>query len=99
MSLEFEDMEKLRQFFDQQEQNETERNRTNKKTLAERKQELAERKQEFAERKQRQKEQQETQAREQQEPQKNKSAFIICLFAFLSVIVEVIACLCILLKY
>ena len=102
MALEFETMEKLRQFYEQQEQSET-RTPTQAERLAERRQQLAERRQQLAERKQAQQEREQAQREaERQEAQKKKNdskTLLFCLISFLSILIEVIFCFCIILKY
>ena len=99
--LEFENMEKVRQFFENEEQKNKQTKETSiKQQLAERKQQLAERKQDLAERKQKQKEQEAEQRQHQTEKKQNGSgALLFCILGFLAIIIEVIFCLCILCKY
>ena len=98
--LEFEDMEKMRQFFEQEEQRRKEKKTPNAPSLEERRQRLAERRQDLAERKQRQREQQTEQRHPEPKKEKGGSgALLFCVLGFVAIIVEVIFCLCILCKY
>ena len=101
MSLNFDNMEKMRQFFEREENNNKEKEKTPERDqLAERRQRLAERRQDLAERKQAQREREQQQR--QPEPKKDKNgsgALLFCVLGFIAILVEVIFCLCILCKY
>ena len=102
MSLNFDNMEKMRQFFEREENKNKEKEKTpNRDQLAERRQRLAERRQDLAERKQaqREREQQQRQDPEQKKEKSGSGALLFCVLGFIAILVEVIFCLCILCKY